>query len=64
MTDLTHTSARYQDTVRRLTADIRAGRIKRMTYADLHAAIDALWAAVITTKIEPVRPVMSERIPF
>jgi hypothetical protein len=64
MTDLSHTSARYQRTVRRLTADIRAGRIPRMSRVELLAARDALWAAVITTKIAPVRPVVSEGVPF
>lgn len=63
-TDLTHTSARYQHAVRCAYADVIAGRVRRMSYAEIHAALDALWAAVITTKAEPVKPVKYGRIPF
>ena len=64
MIDLTHTSTHYQHTVALLAADIRAGGIPRKSYAELRAAIAALWDVLLTTRIEPVRPVMSERVPF
>jgi hypothetical protein len=63
MTDLSSTSTTYQRTVRRAYADIVAGRIRRMTYAELHTAIEALWAAR-QRPITPVKPVVRERIPF
>jgi hypothetical protein len=64
MTTIPNTSTTYQRTVRRAYADIVARRIRRMSYAELQAALDALWTAVITTKAEPVKPVEYEECPF